>query len=60
MKAHYGRIDVVVNNAGYGLKGEVESVSEDEAMRQVDINFWGPAKICREVRISPSTSVVIM
>lgn len=60
VKAHYGRIDVVVNNAGYGLKGEVESVSEDEAMRQVDINFWGPAKICREVRISPSTSVVIM
>ena len=49
VKAHYGRIDVVVNNAGYGLKGEVESVSDDDAMRQMDINFWGPARICREV-----------
>lgn len=49
VKAYYGRIDVVVNNAGYGLKGEVESVSDDDAMRQMDINFWGPARICREV-----------
>lgn len=52
VKSQFGRIDVVVNNAGYGLKGEVESVSDDDAARQMDINFWGPARICREVCIS--------
>jgi len=32
---HFGRIDVVVNNAGYGLSGEFESLSEKQIRTQV-------------------------
>lgn len=36
-----GRIDVLVANAGYGLAGGVEEVTEDEARRQVEVNLFG-------------------
>ncbi|MEJ2862715.1 oxidoreductase [Actinomycetospora flava] len=36
-----GRIDVLVANAGYGLAGGVEEVSEDEARQQVEVNLFG-------------------
>ncbi len=39
--AHFGRLDVVVNNAGYGLFGAVEEVSEAEARAQFDTNLFG-------------------
>jgi NAD(P)-dependent dehydrogenase (short-subunit alcohol dehydrogenase family) len=39
---HFGSLDVVVNNAGYGLFGMVEEVSEEQARRQVDTNLLGP------------------
>jgi NAD(P)-dependent dehydrogenase (short-subunit alcohol dehydrogenase family) len=32
---------VVVNNAGYGLSGAVEEVSEEQARRQIEVNFFG-------------------
>lgn len=48
-KSHFGRIDVVVNNAGYGLKGEVEAISDELARYQMEINYWGPVNISREV-----------
>jgi NAD(P)-dependent dehydrogenase (short-subunit alcohol dehydrogenase family) len=35
-------LDVIVNNAGYGLVGAVEEISDDEARRQMDTNFFGP------------------
>ena len=38
---HFGRLDVVVNNAGYGQFGMVEEISEDEARRQMETNFFG-------------------
>lgn len=50
VKQHFGRVDVVVNNAGYALKGEVEAISDELAMQQMEVNFWGPVRISREVR----------
>ncbi len=38
----FGRLDVVVNNAGYGQYGFVEELSEAEARTQMDTNFFGP------------------
>jgi NAD(P)-dependent dehydrogenase (short-subunit alcohol dehydrogenase family) len=38
---HFGRLDIVVNNAGYGLFGAVEEVSEQEARDQLETNFFG-------------------
>ncbi|MEX5719387.1 SDR family oxidoreductase [Geodermatophilus maliterrae] len=38
---HFGRLDVVVNNAGYGQFGMVEEVSEAEARAQFDTNVLG-------------------
>jgi len=42
-KAHkqFGRLDVVVNNAGYGLFGAIEEVSEAEARAQIETNLFG-------------------
>ncbi|RRQ27240.1 SDR family oxidoreductase [Rhodococcus sp. Eu-32] len=38
---HFGRLDIVVNNAGYGLFGFVEEVSELEARDQLETNVFG-------------------
>ncbi|MEV7032286.1 SDR family NAD(P)-dependent oxidoreductase [Streptomyces sp. NPDC093272] len=37
----FGRVDVVVNNAGYANLGAVETTPEDDFRRQFDTNFWG-------------------
>ena len=50
-KEHFGRLDVVVNNAGYGLFGEAEGLPLDEARKQVEVLFWGPAKISLRVSL---------
>ncbi|MFF5297541.1 oxidoreductase [Paractinoplanes globisporus] len=44
-----GRIDVLVNNAGYGSFGAVEDVSLDEARRQFEVNVFGAARLCQLV-----------
>src|SRR5450631_4375324 len=38
---HFGRLDVVVNNAGYGQFGMVEELSEDDARDQIETNLFG-------------------
>ena len=38
---HFGRLDVVVNNAGYGHFGLVEELTEDEARAQLETNLFG-------------------
>ncbi|GAA2409609.1 oxidoreductase [Actinomadura vinacea] len=42
-----GHLDVLVNNAGYGLLGAVEEVSEEEIRHQMDTNFTGPLRLVR-------------
>jgi NAD(P)-dependent dehydrogenase (short-subunit alcohol dehydrogenase family) len=37
----FGRLDVVVNNAGYGLFGAIEEVAESEARAQIETNLFG-------------------
>jgi NAD(P)-dependent dehydrogenase (short-subunit alcohol dehydrogenase family) len=38
---HFGRLDVVVNNAGYGQFGMVEELTEAEARNQIETNLFG-------------------
>ncbi len=44
-----GRIDVLVNNAGYGSYGSVEEVSIDEGRRQFDVNLFGAIELTQLV-----------
>jgi NAD(P)-dependent dehydrogenase (short-subunit alcohol dehydrogenase family) len=48
-KAHFGRIDVQVNNAGIGYFGAVEESEEEEVRRMFEINFWGLANVTKAV-----------
>ncbi|WP_028746377.1 oxidoreductase [Rhizobium mesoamericanum] len=43
--AETGGIDVLVNNAGFGLYGPVEEVGVDEARYQFEVNVFGPARL---------------
>jgi NAD(P)-dependent dehydrogenase (short-subunit alcohol dehydrogenase family) len=38
---HFGRLDIVVNNAGYGHFGMVEEISEQDARAQIETNLFG-------------------
>ena len=45
--AKMGRIDVIVNNAGYGLFGAAEEVSEEQVRHQIDTNLIGSITVIR-------------
>ncbi len=47
--ADHGRIDVLINNAGYGLYGPIEEMSEDEIWRQFETNFIGQWRLLHAV-----------
>ena len=47
--ARAGRIDALVNNAGYGQYGAVEDVSAEEWRAQFDVNFFGAIEMTRAV-----------
>jgi NAD(P)-dependent dehydrogenase (short-subunit alcohol dehydrogenase family) len=47
--AHFGRIDVVVNNAGFGITGAAEAFTKEQITSQIDTNLYGPIYVTRAV-----------
>lgn len=46
-KAHFGRIDVLVNNAGYGYFGAIEESDIADVRQMFETNFWGVSSVTR-------------
>jgi NAD(P)-dependent dehydrogenase (short-subunit alcohol dehydrogenase family) len=47
--ANLGKIDVIVNNAGYGLFGAAEELSDEQIAHQLSTNLLGPIQLVRAV-----------
>lgn len=47
--SYFGQIDVVVNNAGYGLAGALEELTDAEARQNFDVNVFGSLNVIRYV-----------
>ncbi len=45
--AHFGQIDIIVNNAGYGQKGTLEEISDAEVRASFDVNVFGLVHVIR-------------
>tara|TARA_B100000029_G_scaffold516641_1_gene632087 strand:+ start:16191 stop:17072 length:882 start_codon:yes stop_codon:yes gene_type:complete len=48
IKSKTGRLDYLINNAGYGLGGFFEDISQDEFRQQMETNFFGVINVTRE------------
>ena len=48
-KERFGRIDIAVNNAGFGLFGAIEEISEAEARDQIETNLFGALWVTQAV-----------
>ncbi|MEP6465287.1 MAG: SDR family oxidoreductase [Parafilimonas sp.] len=46
---HFGKLDVVINNAGYGLFGTIEEVTEEQARKQIETNVFGALWVTQAV-----------
>ncbi|TGE25353.1 SDR family NAD(P)-dependent oxidoreductase [Hymenobacter aquaticus] len=46
---HFGHLDVIVNNAGYGSLGSIEEIDAAEVQRQFEVNVFGPLHVLRAV-----------
>lgn len=62
----FGRVDVVVNNAGYALVGDTEAAGDAESRALLDTNFWGMVDvskralgIMRETNQNPRGGVIL-
>jgi NAD(P)-dependent dehydrogenase (short-subunit alcohol dehydrogenase family) len=49
VESTYGRVDVLVNNAGYGQYGPIEEVPMDAVRRQFEVNVFGLVRMCQLV-----------
>ncbi|KAF7557475.1 hypothetical protein G7Z17_g745 [Cylindrodendrum hubeiense] len=43
----WGRLDVVVNNAGFNIQGDAEAISDAEARKLLETNFWGTVMVTK-------------
>lgn len=48
-ESHFGKIDVLVNNAGFGYFGAIEESDDAEVRQMFEANFWGLAEMTRHV-----------
>ena len=46
---HFGRIDVLVNNAGFGITGAAEAFTDEQFRSQLDTNLYAPIEVTRAV-----------
>ncbi|AZB29841.1 SDR family NAD(P)-dependent oxidoreductase [Chryseobacterium balustinum] len=49
IEKHFGRIDVLINNAGFGLFGTTEETTEQQARDQMETNFFGSLWVAQAV-----------
>ncbi|MCF2443943.1 oxidoreductase [Dyadobacter sp. CY345] len=47
--AKFGRIDVLVNNAGFGITGAAEAFTDEQVRSQLEVNLYAPIEITRAV-----------
>lgn len=47
--AHFGHLDVVVNNAGFGITGAAEGYTEEQVRSQLETNLYAPIAVTRAV-----------
>lgn len=47
--AYFGKLDIVVNNAGYSLVGSMEEMSDQEFRETLDVNLFGTVNVIRNV-----------
>jgi NAD(P)-dependent dehydrogenase (short-subunit alcohol dehydrogenase family) len=47
--AHFGKIDVLVNNAGFGIIGAAEAYTDEQVRSQLETNLYAPIEITRAV-----------
>lgn len=47
-KQAFGRVDIVLNNAGSGVVGGIEATSDESAHRLFEVNFWGMVHVAKE------------
>ncbi|KPH12356.1 oxidoreductase [Chryseobacterium sp. ERMR1:04] len=46
---HFGRIDVLVNNAGFGITGATEAFTDEQVRSQLEVNLFAPIEVTRAV-----------
>jgi NAD(P)-dependent dehydrogenase (short-subunit alcohol dehydrogenase family) len=49
VRGRYGRLDVLVNNAGVGVAGTLEEITLDDLRQSMEVNFFGAARMTRAV-----------